>query len=71
MLVVEVRQWVANVFDFYLWRYGSEIERVDLHRANKSWERDLLKLLVNESAHSLCDPLAIRAVGERIPMYVD
>jgi hypothetical protein len=70
VIFVEVRQWIANVLDFYLRAHRPQIERMNVDRVDESRQRHLLEFLVHEGSNFLGKSSAIRARGDGFPSNV-
>jgi hypothetical protein len=67
ILLVEVRERIADVFDFDLGGYAAEVERMDLDGSDKARQRHLLKPVVDKRADGLGARYAVWPLCERVP----
>src|SRR6266568_4067901 len=71
IFLVEVREWVTYILQLNLRGNAAEIERVHLHRADESWQSDLLEPVMDECSNRFCTSNTIRPASESVPIDID
>jgi hypothetical protein len=71
IVLVKVWQRIRDIFEFYLRRDGAELEIMDLDRFDEAWQRDLLKLCVDEVADLFGQGLPVRTASDGLPVEID
>jgi len=71
IFLVEVWEWVTYILQLNLRGNAAEVERMHLHRADESWQSDLLEPIMDECSNHFCTSNTIRPAGESVPIDVD
>lgn len=71
ILLVEIRQRIAYVFEHYLRRNGSKFEAMAFDGADEAREWYVLEALMYERSDGLCQGNTVRSLGQCLPVDVD
>lgn len=71
IVLVEVWERIRDIFEFYLGRDGAELKVMNFDRLDEAWQRDLLKLSVDEVPDLFGQGLAVRTASDSLPVEID